>query len=385
MAIQSVMHAPINVRTWVGVPKRRNPKGTGLFAHAYMDLASFLEKEDFGPLQWLIENASPSAGPSQELLNAFGVESSSQRKRELEGLGWGYHYDWQDVGFLQKKHAPNRVVSCWIGFAFMRAYDVTQQVKYLQAAEEIVTFLLNNPKRLEDTPEMLCLSYVPIKKIDWAVMDVSALVAAMCARVGSCLKGRGRVELFSQAKRLIHFVTDKQTDYGAWFYTWPAGDSHIKHDNYHTGIILDCLVDYMVYSGDHQYAARYELGLEYYRDNLFLDTGAPKWMNDNRFPHDIHGAASGILAFSRAATYFENEAVSPQTSKVDKYLTFANRIFKWTIENLYSSKGYFYYQKNRFFTKRFCLMRWGNAWMSRAMTQLINLEFLLAKKSKEKI
>jgi hypothetical protein len=37
----------------------------------------------------------------------------------------------------------------------------------------------------------------------------------------------------------------------------------------------------------------------------------------------------------------------------------------------YNKKGYFYYQKKRFYTKRFTLMRWCNGWMSRALSQLI--------------
>ena len=48
-------------------------------------------------------------------------------------------------------------------------------------------------------------------------------------------------------------------------------------------------------------------------------------------------------------------------------LEFAGRVMKWTLENLYSGRGYFFYQKTTWMTKRFCLMRWCNAWMCRAI------------------
>jgi hypothetical protein len=34
-------------------------------------------------------------------------------------------------------------------------------------------------------------------------------------------------------------------------------------------------------------------------------------------------------------------------------------------------KGYFYYQKNRYFKTPFTLMRWSNGWMARALSELV--------------
>ena len=47
----------------------------------------------------------------------------------------------------------------------------------------------------------------------------------------------------------------------------------------------------------------------------------------------------------------------------------ADLVLNWTLSNLYTGKGYFYYQQTPLFTKRFCLMRWCNAWMCRAISQ----------------
>ena len=388
LATQAVMRSPVNIRPLFFVPRRRNPKGIGLFAHAYLDLACYLEtstvqeKTSFSAtdcrneaaslLSWLMNNASPWAQPSAELAAMFPESGSAGQARasdtSLVGLGWGYHYPWQDVGFFQPRAYPNRVVSCWIGFAFIRAFELTRERRYLVAAREIVSFVLDNPKKLTDTDEQLCLSYVPTVDIDVAVMDVSALSASLCAKVARHLHNRDDARmLLEQSDRLIRFVVDKQTDYGAWYYTWPAKQSHIKHDNYHTGIILDCLADYMSNSGDNRCRTAYEEGLEYYRKNLFLEDGAPKWMNDRTYPHDIHGAAAGIMTFDRAATYFRHERAEIDEDKAQHCSKVAEGVQGWTVDNLTNPSGHFYYQKTRLFTRKANLMRWCNAWMCRAL------------------
>lgn len=375
VAIQGVMRFPVNLRPALLVRKGRNPKGIGLFAHAYLDLADCLGRgktpahgisreyclqEAEKLLGWLIKNASSFASPSRDLAARFDAVREgigSAQGREMRGMGWGYHYPWQDVGFFQPAHFPNRVVTCWIGFAFLRAHELIGDDKYLDAAKEIAVFLLENPRRKVDEPERLCLSYVPVDDINVAVMDVSALAGAMCAGVASRCPADSEYAMWlhGESRRLMNFVVDKQTDYGAWFYTWPAGDSHIKHDNYHTAIILDCIADYMKWSGDTSFEAAYARGLAYYREALFLPNGAPRWMNDKTFPHDIHGSASGILTFSRKPEYLE----------------FAGDILSWTLAHLYDPAGYFRWQKTRFGVRRTCLMRWCNAWMSRAMSRLL--------------
>lgn len=378
---QVVMRAPVNIRPLLGVPTGRNPKGVGLFANAYLDLAAATEAEAEKSiyieqaeslLTWLIHHASPNAPASEFLAGLFpsleGTAPFARASDRLKGLGWGYHYPWQDAGFFQPRHYPNRVVTSWIGFAFLRAFEVTGERRYLEVCRDIASFLTDNPRVLYEDADQLCLSYVPLTHIEWAVMDVSALTAAFLARYASALERTAGIPARDQtdrlralARRLMAFVVDKQTDYGAWFYTWPATDSHIKHDNYHTAIILDCLADYMAYANDPKWEEAYKRGLAYYRSALFTPEGAPRWMNDRTWPHDIHGAASGILTFSRAARYAEATGGA--------HMAWADHILSWTLRNLYDERGYFNYQMGRFTKKRFCLMRWCNAWMCRAMAQ----------------
>ncbi len=389
LATQAVMRFPWNLRPLLGVPAARNPKGIGLFAHACLDFADALRADPaLAPaerpeawtaraaelLAWLVHHASPHAPASAALRAQFDdpgdpKPAAAPDAVALAGCGWGYHYPWQDSGFFQPRHFPNRVVTCWIGFAFLRAHEATGEARYLEACRGIAAFLTTNPRVLFEDPRQLCLSYVPLPDIRIAVMDVSALVAAFLARYARRLPAGDPAADAARATahRLMAFVVDKQTGYGAWFYTWPAGDSPIRHDNYHTGIILDCLADAIEFLGEPAWESAYRRGVDYYRDTLFTADGAPRWMNDRTFPHDIHGAAAGILAFTRAAGHARACGADAVIARGD--LETADRILRWTLAHLSDTAGFFYYQKGRVRTNRWCQMRWCNAWMSRALAQ----------------
>jgi hypothetical protein len=49
----------------------------------------------------------------------------------------------------------------------------------------------------------------------------------------------------------------------------------------------------------------------------------------------------------------------------------ARNIASWTIQSLRDSRGYFYYQKRRFYTVRKPYMRWTQAWMLYALARLL--------------
>jgi hypothetical protein len=259
LAIQAVTRAPINLRPGLVVPRTPNPNGVGVLARSRVHhLPAERREEDLAEardlLAWLLEN--PSAG--------------------FPGLGWGYPYPWQDVGFFAPRDFPNRVVTCWIGFAFLKAAQLTGEPLHYEALSDIARFLTGTPNVLCDEPEMKCYSYVPDRSVTWAVMDVPALVGAFLAEAGGLL---GRREYVDEARRLINWVADKQTDYGAWYYAHPEATSHITHDNYHTAIILDCLDRYRSSTGDAAFDPAYWKGLRFYRERLF-DRWAPKWMHD---------------------------------------------------------------------------------------------------------
>jgi uncharacterized protein YyaL (SSP411 family) len=330
-AIQLVMRSPWNIRPLLGVRPTYNPKGLGLFIMACTD-------------------AWKATGDAGYLAQATAL---AEKLRELQqptrsGKAWGYHYPWQDPGFFAEPGTPNAVVTSFANEALIALCNVTGEQRYLEWVSESLPFYFHDLQVLHDTSDELCLSYMPFP-MKMKVMDVSILIAAVLAEYGKCSGDNSHLDF---AGRLVRFVTNRQTDYGAWYYTDPPGDSHITHDNYHTGFILDALYRYQLATGDSGFSEKYTTGLKFYATRLFEENGAPRWMHNRRYPHDIHGAAQGILTFSR---------------HMQEYPELASKIQSWTIENLYDSSGFFHYQQTRWLTKRFTLMRWCNAWMLRAI------------------
>ena len=332
---------PIDFRPWLGTTRSRNPKGIALFTLAYLRRYRYQGGE--GDLQQAVE-----------LLDWL----DENHTRGYSGKCWGYDHDWQSLHFYAPKYSPNIVVTGNVAYAFLEAYEVTKEQRYLDVARSVVDFLLQDLAAPIQTSKMRNIGYIPGNQ--WGVLNINGLAATILIWVWQYTNGP---ELKEEARRLMTFLVDKQTNYGAWHYAWPSKTSNVKHDNYHTGNVLDWVLDYSSRSGDDHFLPNYEIGLSFYRDNLFLPNGAPKWMSHKVYPFDAHSAAQGILTFTKAAMEFD-----PQ------YLENARRVAKWAIENMQAPAGYFYYQKGRIWTKKFTLMRWCNAWMAYALSSLLLAE-----------
>jgi hypothetical protein len=103
----------------------------------------------------------------------------------------------------------------------------------------------------------------------------------------------------------------------------------------------------------------YQRGIEFYAQQLFLDDGTPKFLYNRMYPIDIHGAAQGIISFSQGARLYP------------EYQAKAIKIAQWAEENMMGKDGGFYYQRLRYLTKRFSLMRWAQGWMCLALSTLL--------------
>lgn len=337
---QFIKICPFNSRPLFGVQISRNPKGIALFARAYLSLyektgeGKFLDEAE-NLLTWLFNN----------------------RCIDEKEFCWGYNYTWQDIPpFVQYKGEPIIIVTIFAGESFIHAYRVTGDAKYLQAAESVCRFILNDLPVLSETKDEKAIAYVK-KGSHLIVLNIQALSAALFAKVWQINNDQ---TLFDNAKKMLRYTIHKRTEYYAWFYTFPSGNSPIKHDNYHTGGILDAILEFIEATDDHEFSEVYWKGLEYYRANLFENNGAPRWMNDCKFPHDIHGAAQGIITFMKAGKH-----------KIE-FANFAEVIANWSIRYLYNEKeGKFIYRQDRFYKWNFSLMHWCNGWMTRAISELL--------------
>lgn len=339
IAIQAMMRSPINLRPLLRQPKVDNPKGLALFVLGSLDRYAL-------------------AGAPRDLQRARALIARLDRLAVPVTGGahaWGYQYPWQDLGFYAPAGTPNAVVTAFVCEALLAAHRSLGESDLLARVAKAIPFFLGGLRRLKDEPDELCLSYMPVD-MRMRVLDVSILIAAVLAEFA---RQSGEAQWREPARRLAGYVVHRQTSYHAWFYTDPPNDSPIRHDNYHTGFILDALWRYMQASGDMRWEERYWNGMDFYAEHLFEPSGAPRWMSDRAYPYDIHGAAQGILSFTRHPA---------------RYGALAQRIARWTLDEMYDPQGRFYYQRTRWYTKRFTFLRWCNAWMVRGLAALAQVQ-----------
>jgi hypothetical protein len=332
LAVQAVMRFPVNLRPVLGAKRTFNPKGLALFMRGLLD-------------RYAIDASERHLVRVHELarqLDAMAVTTQSG------GKAWGYQYPWQDLGFFAPRGTPNAVVTAFVCEGFLAAHRQLKDPQWLKRVEDAIPFFLKDLQRLKDEPDELCLSYMPLP-MNMRVMDVSILVASVLAQFA---RQADQPQWLDTARRLARYVVNRQTDYHAWFYTDPPNDSPIRHDNYHTGFILDALDTYMDATGEREWQSHYDSGLTFYAEHLFEPSGAPRWMSDRSYPYDIHGAAQGILTFSR---------------HLKTHRQLVDRITNWALTEMYNPEGRFYYQQTRRYTKKFTQLRWCNAWMVRAL------------------
>ena len=100
-------------------------------------------------------------------------------------------------------------------------------------------------------------------------------------------------------------------------------------------------------------------GYRYWSETFFVADGWPKYYHDALYPVDAHAAASAIV------TLMECRDLN------DRSTAMAELVASWTIKNLRDERGFFYYQRRRFYTVRKPYMRWTQAWMLYALARLL--------------
>jgi len=337
LALQAMMRSPFNLRQLLRVPRVHNPKGLALFMQAFIS-------------RWRLHHDPADLERASELGTLLQTLRSPDG--QWSGQAWGYQYPWQDLGFFAPPGMPNAVVTCFVCEALLDLHAVSGKPEPLQWVLEALPFLLNDLPVLHEKQDQLCLGYMPVK-MTMRVMDVSILIGTLLARVDA-VRSTSTHQLM--ADRLISFVLNQQTTEGAWWYTDPPEASPVRIDNYHTGFILDALWRYMHATGNFESMSAYRRGLAFYAEKLFEPNGAPRWMSDQRYPHDVHGSAQGILTFCRHDAEFPGLAA---------------RIADWAIDHLYDGQGAFWYRRSRHRTRRTLFLRWNNGWMARALSDML--------------
>ncbi|WP_142986081.1 antibiotic ABC transporter permease [Halorubrum cibi] len=328
---EGIKRAPVNVRRLMLVERRQNFKGTALFVMANLAAADHLRDERYRReadrlTKWLLEN----------------------RSRGYAGFCGGHQHATQGLHDRLRARHPGIVST---GYAVRALLTASNGEEYVDVAESAIPFVFEdlNYREIGDTA-----------RIDYHASDEAGETVVINANaIGARLlldlhERQPRPRLRERAERILDYVAGQQAEIGGWVYTDPPSGSHLSMDNHHNGFILESFLRYREVTGSDRYDDTLKRGLEFYREILFEKSGAPNWDEESAYPKDVHAAAEGIVLFSAAGD-----------------TAFASRIIDWTLSNLYAGDGRFYYQKRRFYTKRFTLMRWCQAWMAFALGEYL--------------
>jgi len=328
--IQFFKQFPINLRKILLIEKGLNPQGLGLFISGYCNLFSADPKEEY-----------------KEIIYSLTYKVLSLRLEGWSGNCWGYNFDWQARAFFQPKNTPMIVPTAYVTNGLLDAYDLFKDSKLLEVAISATDFITKDLNRIGQD-DLFAFSYSPLD--DAVIFNASLMASQVLARVESYT---GDHKYRDEASKSLHNCIEYQNDDGSW--TYGTKPYHQWIDNFHTGYNLECIADYIKFSGERIDSKVLEIGTNYYLDTFFDNTGKYKYYSDRLYPLDINNAAQLIVTLSKLG-------------KLESNLYLVNNVLDWSIANMQHKKGYFYYQKHRFYNVKIPYMRWSQAWMFYALS-----------------
>ena len=269
---------------------------------------------------------------------------------------WGYNFPWQSSNRKLEAGIPTIVNSSFIGDAFISLYDLTSDKRYLEIAESICNFILED-LNISEFDEGICFSYSPIDK--HLVHNANVLGASLLAKT-HLRTSKKRYADYSQ--KAFDFTIYHQKKNGMWTYSIDKEKMLERHQiDWHQGFIIDSIYDFIQATdpSSSKYFESLVKGADFYLNEQFFPNGKSKWRWPKSWPIDIHNQAQGIITLSRLGKIKRD------------YKDFAETIANWTLNNMQDYTGFFYYQKWPLFTNKINYIRWGQSWMLLALSRLL--------------
>jgi hypothetical protein len=316
---------------------REVPKAMGLFMSSYSRLQRQLGDEKCHSAvkrcaDWLLAN--PSVGHP--------------------GMSWGYPFDWQSAVFVPQG-TPSIVVSATVGEGFLDAYRMTGDDRYLDVSRNVCDFITTGLNVTTDQ-DTACFSYTPLDHL--CVHNANLMGAAFLLSVAEELSiDQWRSAALSAAE----YTLQRQNEDGSFYYeSQEPGQGRTHRDIYHSGFEIRALHRIWKLTGDSRYYEAVRRYLDFYKLAYICNDGAPARdeFSQSNASFDIHGCAESILCPSTLLADF------PELT------TQLYRTTVWTCSHMSNSDGswaYFIDTKGR--VDRMPYIRWGQAWMLRALTQ----------------
>lgn len=327
---QLVKRLPFSIRPLLLVPKGYNPVTLGLSIQAYA---------------YLYEAEPEYREEHLQKINFLIQELKKLIPEGFSGACWGYDFDWEARNAKIPAYQPTVVATGIITNALFVAYQNTGHKEAAILIESAANFIVKDLKRTykDDT---FCFSYSPFDTQQ--VFNASMKGARLLAQAFSLNANNEYKEL---AKLAVAFVISHQKEDGSWGYSLANAGGWT--DNYHTGYVLDCIDEYQKLARDFSYTTNIEKGYKFYINNFITEEGAPKFYHNNPFPIDCTAASQTILTTLR----FGDTAI-------------AENVAAFMRDNLQKPNGSFKFRKFKNYTITTSFMRWSDAWMFAALSNL---------------
>jgi hypothetical protein len=335
---QFLKRCPINFRKLLLIPKTQNPKALALFQK------SFLKLDKAG----ILKDKSLIHSMVQKIIELRSPDSPSASNRYWS---WGYSFPWQGRSVLAPRGEANLVCTVFVADALMDTYEQKQNVDCLAMAASVADYL--SALYWENENGDAGFSY-PVPGIQTRVHNANFLAAAFLCRV---YKHTGEKKYLEPALRATRYSAGKQLKDGRWYYGEHETQDWI--DNFHTGYNLSALRTICSSLNTDEFESNIYRGFDFYINNFFTHDNLPKYFHNRLYPIDIHAVAHSIITLIEFKDY--NEMT----------MDLAEKICQWSIEEMQSKEGYFYYQKKKCYTNKIPYMRWSQAWMLYALVTLL--------------
>jgi len=338
---QLLKRSPFNFRPLALVPPQKNSKGVALFA--FVALANCRRVKTI-----------EAETEARELLEDLW----HMRIQGYSGAAWGYNFAWQSRNFFAPQNTPMIVPTAFAARALIEGFKTFADDTYLGMARSSCQFILKDLRRTFESEDEVCFSYSPLDSTQ--IFNASLLAAETLASVGTLT---GETKVCDLALRTANYVIGRQHKDGSWAYGAGSGQQWI--DSFHTAYVLLSLWRIGKACGGAADTLNHSLqrGYGFWRERFFLADGWPKYYHDSLYPADAHSAASAIITLL-------------ELGELDSgALQLAEMIAAWTIRNLRDRRGFFYYQRWRFFTIHTPYMRWTQAWMLYALGRLLEEKY----------
>lgn len=342
---QLIRQSPYNLRPLFLIKKLDSTKGRGYMAWGYLTIfkltqSPMYKRKAIACLEWLDKNKSP----------LYSYHS------------WANHFEFAGRGGSYAKDESIIVWTALIGQAFLDAYELFDEKRYLDIALSACQWILSLPR--ESTPSGDCLSYLAARQS--SIHNSNMLGAALLARAAQY--SPDKEELQKVARSAMEYSCSRQLPNGAWYY----GEDPNYHwfDNFHTGYNLDSLKRYMDSTKDESFASHLEKGYVFFTHNFFEADGKPKYYNNRVYPIDSQCAAQAIETLCHFSDEYQDS------------LELAYRVARWYIQNMQDRKGYFYYRQYPFGIKsKTPMMHWSQATMYKGLAVLIEKMIKISDRS----